>query len=401
MRKKILIVGSGVVGLNTAVQLINHHGGGIDVKIVEQYSDVAQVSSFANGGQVSVCNSAAWNTWGNISKGVRWMMDQSAPLRISGKFSVDKAKWLQEFVAEIKNEGENTQEMFHIASASRELYKDFFNSGAIEMESLMYGGIYKFYRSEKTFNKGVTECVRFMNWGERSTVLKTVNGGGAGEYAEILANLRISDISTKIIGGVWYPDDFSFNLYEYCIKVKQYLISKGVTFQFNTHVQQNTEEYDLVIFCTGVGVGATAKNHGVENFPIVYPVKGYSITYNLGDRELFRTSVLDEDLKVVATPFRYQGSNMLRVAGTAELDGYNYDFNHSHPRIQLLKNWAEQNLDVDKGAEFVPYSCLRPMTPNMLPFIRRLSKNVVVHGGHGHLGQTLSMETARWVCNLI
>ena len=48
-----------------------------------------------------------------------------------------------------------------------------------------------------------------------------------------------------------------------------------------------------------------------------------------------------------------------------------------------------------------PWAGLRPMTPNMLPIVKRSTaeKRVWFNTGHGHLGWTLSAYTAESIVN--
>ena len=58
----------------------------------------------------------------------------------------------------------------------------------------------------------------------------------------------------------------------------------------------------------------------------IYPVKGYSITILLDDKESIKNapyvSLLDDKAKIVSSRL---GKNRFRVAGTAEFNGYNKD----------------------------------------------------------------------------
>jgi D-amino-acid dehydrogenase len=47
-------------------------------------------------------------------------------------------------------------------------------------------------------------------------------------------------------------------------------------------------------------------------------------------------------------------------------------------------------------------ACLRPMTPNNLPFLgRRRFRNLFLNTGHGHIGWTMSHGSARITADLI
>ena len=59
---KVTIIGAGIVGVTTAYFAYKK---GHDVIVIDP-EGIANKCSYANGGQVSVCNSQVWNTWGNI-----------------------------------------------------------------------------------------------------------------------------------------------------------------------------------------------------------------------------------------------------------------------------------------------------------------------------------------------
>ena len=74
----------------------------------------------------------------------------------------------------------------------------------------------------------------------------------------------------------------------------------------------------------------------------IYPVKGYSITVKMDDprsRDAAPwTSLLDDEAKIVTARL---GDDRLRVAGTAEFNGYNYDIRAD--RIRPLTRWVNEN----------------------------------------------------------
>jgi D-amino-acid dehydrogenase len=132
----------------------------------------------------------------------------------------------------------------------------------------------------------------------------------------------------------------------------------------------------------------------------IYPVKGYSITIELDEESIKHaptTSLLDDEAKIVTARL----GNKLRIAGTAELDGENYDIRQD--RITPLLDWVHTNFPKINTSNYSSWACLRPMTPNMLPIVSQSknNKNVFYNTGHGHLGWTLAPATAKSVVNLI
>jgi D-amino-acid dehydrogenase len=133
----------------------------------------------------------------------------------------------------------------------------------------------------------------------------------------------------------------------------------------------------------------------------IYPVKGYSITIGLDD-DTSRAgapwvSLLDDATKIVSSRL---GSDRFRVAGTAEFNGYNRDIRDV--RVAPLIAWTRQLFPSVSTERVVPWTGLRPMTPNMLPRLDAgRTRGVFYNTGHGHLGWTLSAATAHIVANIV
>jgi D-amino-acid dehydrogenase len=83
------------------------------------------------------------------------------------------------------------------------------------------------------------------------------------------------------------------------------------------------------------------------------------------------------------------------------LAGENYDIRQE--RIIPLLKWVHANFPNIDTSDYTSWACLRPMTPNMMPIVKRSKKNskVYYHTGHGHLGWTLSPVTAKMLVSLI
>ncbi|WP_312533328.1 FAD-dependent oxidoreductase, partial [Acinetobacter variabilis] len=165
------------------------------------------------------------------------------------------------------------------------------------------------------------------------------------------------------------------------------------------NVRANAEDVleiqaDAIVVCAGVSSYQLADLLGER--VNVYPVKGYSITVQLNDEQSQQNapwvSLLDESAKIVLSRL---GKDRLRVAGTAEFNGYNRDIRVD--RIQPLIDWTQRNFDLCTE-HVVPWAGLRPMMPNMMPVVRRgRQERVFYNTGHGHLGWTLSAATAAMI----
>jgi len=121
MALKVAIVGTGVAGLTTAYFLVKK---GYEVDLFDRNKPVASECSYANGGQISVCNAEVWNTWDNIIHGLSWLGKADAPLSLRlDVLGWNKIKWLASFIGTtaLGRYEKNTRKTIEYCLRSREL----------------------------------------------------------------------------------------------------------------------------------------------------------------------------------------------------------------------------------------------------------------------------------------
>ena len=387
---KIAVVGAGITGITTAYSLAKR---GHDVVVFDENEYPAMKTSYANGGQLSVSNSDVWTTWDNIGKATKWLFKKDAPLLINLTPSYSKYKWLFEFLkatADTQSSKNATIETIKLGLKARELYFKIAEEENIKFD-LKKEGILHFFTNEEYFNKAKISCEQ---------VYKEL-----GVQRNILTKEEVFDIEpslnrrSSVVGGTYTPHDASGDIHKFCIELSIVLAAKyNVRYMFGVMVDtlELAEIYDHVVVCAGV---YSKKISDEIKDPInVYPVKGYSITIDVGSKNESAPSVslLDDEAKIVASRL----GSRLRVAGTAEISGYNYDIRHD--RVQPLIDWVTKWFPHIRTEHVVPWAGLRPMTPNMLPIVRRSKvDNIWYNTGHGHLGWTLSAATAEIIAENI
>ena len=130
----------------------------------------------------------------------------------------------------------------------------------------------------------------------------------------------------------------------------------------------------------------------------IYPVKGYSVTAQIVDPERApHLSLTDESRRVVCSRF----GDRLRVAGTAELNGF--DLSPNPARSNALVRWLEEHFPGVTHSRKAEHWCgLRPATPSNVPIIGRgRYDNLFLNAGHGTLGWTLACGSARALADII
>ena len=388
-KKSVAIVGGGIAGVTTAYFLAKK-----DYKVrLFDPEGIAHQCSYANGGQLSVCNAEVWNTYSNIIKGIKWINKASAPLAFRmDHWSWEKVKWIAGFIgATITNSYDyNTRKTIEWSLRSRKLYKKLIRELNLDFNQKDCG-ILHIYKNEKSWYKAQKTLERFKDTGWGRVVKK--------------GNLLKYKIKTKeIVGATFTKGDSVGDIHKFCQQVSNYLYhnfdyrinvnkivaNKEIKYLSGKRDHAKTldelkQEYDEVVICAGAYTSFLLPHLNI------YPIKGYSISY-YHDTEMPTTSILDDDAKIVASPF---SNNVFRVAGTAELAGWNHDIRMD--RIKPLRRWVRKNTFV-KDSRPENWACLRPMTPNMMPIVTK-TKGVWVNSGAGHLGWTMGMALAEKVTN--
>lgn len=95
----------------------------------------------------------------------------------------------------------------------------------------------------------------------------------------------------------------------------------------------------------------------------IYPAKGYSITVPVKNEEAaFNVSLTDDEYKLVYSRL----GDRMRVAGTAELNGYRRDLNFTRCRA-IVRRAAEVMPEAGYWDQAEFWTGLRPATPSNVP----------------------------------
>jgi D-amino-acid dehydrogenase len=130
----------------------------------------------------------------------------------------------------------------------------------------------------------------------------------------------------------------------------------------------------------------------------IYPAKGYSVTIPVADASLaHQVSLTDDEYKLVFSRL----GDRLRIAGTAELNGYDRDLNRVRceaivRRVDALFPGAGDS----SQAQF--WTGLRPATPSNVPIIGRSRlPNLYLNTGHGTLGWTHACGSGKSIARIV
>ncbi|MDT4830815.1 D-amino acid dehydrogenase [Achromobacter agilis] len=395
---RIAIIGAGITGVTSAYALSKQ---GYEVTVYDRQRYPAMETSYANGGQLSASNAEVWNSVSTITKGLRWLGRNNAPLLLNPRFSWHKYSWLAQFIGQIRHYRQNTIDTTRLAIEARQHLYAMAEEEGIDFD-LERRGILHIYHDAASF-----EAARRAN--------ALLQKGGLERYAVTAAEARGIEpaLQTPCHGGFYTPSDATGDIHKFTSGLARACERRGVRFVLDADIQDivhergaylldvageggarpgQRESADAIVICAGAASRQFAKRLG--DSLNIYPVKGYSISVHLDD-EASRAaapsvSLLDEAAKIVTSRL----GDRFRVAGTAEFNGFNMDIRAE--RVQPLVDWTRKHFPGIRTSRVVPWCGLRPMTPNMMPRVGPGKRpGVFYNTGHGHLGWTLSAATAQ------
>jgi len=400
---KVIVVGAGVVGTTTAWYLSQ---SGHEVTVIDRQPGVGQETSFANGGQISVSHAEPWANPGAIRKIIRWMGREDAPLLFRWRLDPELFRWCLQFLAECTatRTRTNIRAIVDLAIESRRCLQQLRIDTGLEYDQLTQG-ILHFYTDAREYDRAAMAATLMREYGLDRRPVDT------SECLRIEPALQ--DASTLIVGGHFTPSDESGDAYKFTQRVAAMAVERGVNFILGTPVARlrgDTNRIEGVELYSGTLLKADAYvlacgsycNHLLAPIDLgvpVYPAKGYSVTFTLADTESFAptVSLTDDGRKIVFSRL----GNRLRVAGTAEMNGYSMALNPV--RCGAIVDRVRQifpRLKTEGEPDY--WTGLRPATPSNVPLIGHARPvNLFLNTGHGTLGWTMACGSGKALADII
>ncbi|OGA04280.1 MAG: amino acid dehydrogenase [Betaproteobacteria bacterium RIFCSPLOWO2_02_FULL_62_17] len=403
---KVLVLGAGVIGTTSAWYLAR---AGHEVMVVDRQPEPALETSFANGGQISVSHAQPWANPGAPRKALRWLGREDAPLLF--RPSTDPAQWLwgMRFLFEClpHRTRRNTANALALARYSARLLGELRAATGIRYDE-QTRGILQLFFSRRDFEEA---CAPLALLRERGLEVREQNAAQCVALEPALAAVTV-----PIVGGIHAPGDESGDAHLFTTRLAESARAAGVQFRFNvsvTGIQVEAGRVGRVIIDDEAGIDESLRADayvvalgsysplllkGVGVSIPVYPVKGYSLTLPLrADDMAPHMSLSDDSHKLV---FSRLGER-LRVAGTAELNGYDTSLNETRCQA-LLSRTRELFPRIGRDEEAQYWTGLRPATPSNQPLIGRSRyPNLYINTGHGTLGWTLACGSGRVLSDIV
>lgn len=403
---RVLVLGAGLLGVTSAYYLAKN---GHQVTVIDRQGEAGSETSFANGGQISVSHAEPWANPSAPLKILKWLGKEDAPLLF--RLRADSLQWLWglKFLRECTpaRTAHNIRKIVELGTYSRTALQELRKTTGITYEEVA-AGILHFYTDQKEFD-GAIEPARIMR--ELGCDRRVINSDEA-----VKIEPSLNSIKRKIVGATYTAEDESGNAKLFTTKLAKLCEAEGVEFKYNHTVNKihmsggevsgvevitATGKFDLLkydAYVVALGSFSPLLLEPIGLNLMIYPVKGYSATIPIIDpAKAPLVSLTDDGYKLVYSRL----GNYLRVAGTAELNGYDRQLNVERCKA-LSRRAAEVFPYALNHSQTMYWTGLRPATPSNLPYIGKSKiKNLFLNTGHGTLGWTHACGSGKLLADIV
>ena len=412
----VVVLGAGLLGVTSAYFLRQQ---GHEVTVIDRQATPAAETSFANGGQISVSHAEPWANPSAPLKVLGWLGREDAPLLFRLRADMRQWLWGLQFLRQCTpaRTRHNIEQIVRLGTYSRDTLQQLRRDIGIAYDERTQG-ILHFYTSEKEFDGAEGPAAQMRALGCDRRVIS------ADEAVKLEPALR--HIRPHLAGATYTAEDESGDANRFARELVRRCEADGVQFLMShtvtalreaggtiDHVEATDAEgrfqrlrADAYVLAMGSLSPLYAQPLGIS-LPI-YPAKGYSVTMPVKDASMaHQVSLTDDEYKLVFSRYTSlptpsaPGGDRLRIAGTAELNGYDRDLNRV--RCEAIVKRVEQLFPGAGDASQAQFwTGLRPATPSNVPIIGRSKlANLFLNTGHGTLGWTHSCGSGKSIARIV
>ena len=384
MKHDIAIIGGGVIGVASAVELARR---GAHVVVLER-DRVGHGCSYGNAGWLTPSQAVPLANPSMLFKSFKWMLDPESPLYIQPRLDPAFLRWLMEFLlASRKDKFERgAAALVELCRVSVDMWEDVARRSP-EPFGFERHGLLAVYENAPSFEAA-----------KAGVDLVCQSGVRAERWTADEVRAKEPAIVGPQVGGYFFPDDAHCEPYRAVKALEQEARTLGVTFLEGTEVYRvsdgaggwrlETTHGDVsaaqIVIATGAWSESLGKMLGFR-LPVI-GAKGYSLVLPPADPHPSRSIYLVER-KVAVNPHR----DALRIAGTLEL--VRNDFSINARRVDVIVRGAKGMLNIRTTGEAQEiWRGLRPCTPDGMPAIGRARARGDVWLATGH--QMAGLKTA-------
>ncbi len=407
---RVIVLGAGLLGTTSAYFLSQL---GHEVTVVDRQATPGAETSFANGGQISVSHAEPWANPSAPLKVLQWLGKEDAPLLFRIRADMRQWLWGLQFLRECSpaRTRHNIEQIVRLGTYSRDTLQQLRADTGIQYAQRTQG-ILHFYTSQKEFDGAQAPAEQMRALGCERHV---ISADAAVALEPALAHIR-----PQLAGATYTAEDESGDANRFTRELARLCEAAGVQFRLGhtvtalreagariDHVEVTDAEgrfqrlrADAYVLAMGAFSPLLAAPLGIR-LPI-YPAKGYSVTMPVKDASMaHQVSLTDDEFKLVFSRLTGPDGDRLRIAGTAELNGYDRDLNAV--RCEAIVRRVEQlfpGAGDTQAAQF--WTGLRPATPSNVPIIGRSKvDNLYLNTGHGTLGWTHACGSGKSIARIV
>jgi D-amino-acid dehydrogenase len=403
---KVIVLGAGLLGVTSAYFLRQQ---GHEVAVIDRQAAPAAETSFANGGQISVSHAEPWANPSAPLKVLKWLGKEDAPLLFHVRADMRQWLWGLQFLRECTpaRTRYNIEQIVRLGTYSRDMLQALRRDIGIQYDQRTQG-ILHFYTNQKEFDGAEGPAAQMRELGCDRRVIS------ADDAVKLEPALR--HIRPQLAGATYTAEDESGDANRFARELVARCRADGVQFLMShtvtalreaggqiDHVEATDNEGrfqrvrgQAYVLAMGSLSPLMAAPLGIR-LPI-YPAKGYSVTMPVKDATMaHQVSLTDDEYKLVFSRL----GDKLRIAGTAELNGYDRDLNRV--RCEAIVNRTQALFPGAGDTEQAQFwTGLRPATPSNVPIIGRSKiSNLFLNTDHGTLGWTHSCGSGKSIARIV
>ena len=397
MKKSVIVIGGGIVGLSTAFYL---RAEGHEVTLLDK-GTITEGASFVNAGYLTPSHIVPLAAPGMISKGLKWMLNSSSPFYIKPRLDADLISWGWKFMRSCskKHVQRSLAAIKEINELSKGLYHEMHASVDFDFH-LEDRGVLMAFKTSKAEKSEYSVMQAAQDLGLDVSLL------GVEEVNRLQPGIQMN-----IAGAYHYRCDAHSTPEVFMNQLKKNILKSGVEIHTETTVKnfqvrgdristvvtdRGNFEAEEVVFAAGAWTEELLKP--LKIILSVQAGKGYRI--NVEARTGISLPCILMESKVGVTPMQ----GFTRFAGTMEIAGINHNIREN--RVNAIAHAATQyysGLEIDLNDRKQAKCGLRPLSPDGLPFIGRHSScsNLVLATGHSMMGWSLGPATGKLVTEII